>query len=541
MKDTAKEKLPTGKEIIARFVEVTGTPAAREKITNRVTTVSFKNESMGLDGKAVSKVGPGGKLVFLMDLGPMGKVIRWSDGKVAATFEPQSEPRMLEGDELLDALRTAQLFPELTPEAFFKTIETVGQETLEGQECYKVDTVAPGGEKRSWYYSKASGLLVRMISIKKRGPAEATTELVLSDWKEVDGVKLAHTQTQLTVVNGLSIETVIHTEKLEHNVKLNDADFAVPAELKEVVAASGMAVAQPAAVAAIKGVEPAEPKPTSPSPSPSPSSSPAAAAAPTAGEKLPTGKEVLAKFLDATGTAKAREAIKNRVFTGTFINEAMGLDGKVLSKVGGDGKMLLTVELGALGKVVRWFDGTMGAMQQPQAEAKMLTGEDLLDAQRDASLFWELTPDAFFKTIENKGIEKVEGQDCYKLETTTTGGGKRTWYYSKASGLLVKWAAVKQRGPMEVAIEMVLSDWKEFDGIKIACSQSQSMTIGTNILESVIRTETVQHNAKLNAADFAVPEELEEVVAAAKKAPTTAEGKPAAAATTTAKPKADDK
>lgn len=267
-KDKPKEKLPTGKEIIARFVEVTGTPEARAKIINRVTNVSFKNESMGLDGKAVAKVGPGGKLLFTLDVGPMGKVVRWSDGKIAATIEPGAEPRLLDGDELLDALRTGQLFPELTPESFFKSIETVGLETVEGKECYKVDTVAPGGEKRSWYYSKESGLLVRMLSVKKRGDAEAVMELELSDWKEVDGVKLAFTQTQVTAMGGMSFETVIRTEKLEHNAKLTDADFAVPAELKDVVAGAGKALAKPDAKEAPKPAAAAEDaeKPATPKP-----------------------------------------------------------------------------------------------------------------------------------------------------------------------------------------------------------------------------------------------------------------------------------
>ncbi len=35
---------------------------------------------------------------------------------------------------------------------------------------------------------------------------------------------------------------------------------------------------------------------------------------------------------------------------------------------------------------------------------------------RNASLFPESTPDAFFKAVEVAGVESIHGKDCYKVE-----------------------------------------------------------------------------------------------------------------------------
>ncbi len=272
---------------------------------------------------------------------------------------------------------------------------------------------------------------------------------------------------------------------------------------------------------------------------PQPAAKPVEAKPEAAAEKLPTGKEVLARALEAIGTAKAREAIKNRVSTGTLKIESQGVDGKFVYKVGEKGKMINDIDLGEMvGKVIRWANGKKAAELQPGgAGARLLTGDDLLDAQRSATLFPEATPDAFFKTIETKGVEKIDGKDCYKVETTTASGEKRSWFYAKETGLIVKWSSAKKRGPMEVTTDTFLSDWKEFDGVKVATSQKQVNNFGEMSLEILIHTDKVEHNTKLTDADFAVPEELREVVSGDAKTPAKDDAKPAPASEKTDKPK----
>lgn len=253
-------------------------------------------------------------------------------------------------------------------------------------------------------------------------------------------------------------------------------------------------------------------KPAVPAPPATPSLPAKPGEAQPAGEKLPTGKEVFAKALEATGTEKARKALKTRVTSGTIKIDSQGVEGKFDFKVGEDRKMINTVDLGDVGKVVRWTDGKKGAEAQPGGQARLLTGDDLLDALRNATLFPESTPDAFFKAVETKGVEKVDGKDCYKVETTSPSGEKRSWFYSKETGLLAKWSSVKKRGPMEVTTDTLVSDWKEFDGVKVAMKQKQVQSVGEMSFEIVIHADKLEHNVKLTDADLAAPAEIKEIL-----------------------------
>lgn len=266
-------------------------------------------------------------------------------------------------------------------------------------------------------------------------------------------------------------------------------------------------IAQPPAAPAKPAVPAPPATPTTPAAPAKPSE-----AQPATAEKLPTGKEVFAKALEGTGTEKARKALKTRVTSGTIKIESQGVEGKFDFKIGEDRKMINTVDLGDMGKVIRWTDGKKGAEMQPGGQARLITGDDLLDALRNATLFPESTPDAFFKTVETKGVEKVEGKDCYKVETTSASGEKRSWFYSKETGLLAKWSSVKKRGPMEVVTDTLVSDWKEFDGVKVAMNQKQVNSVGEMSFEIVIHVDKLEHNVKLTDADLAAPAELKEIL-----------------------------
>jgi hypothetical protein len=315
---------------------------------------------------------------------------------------------------------------------------------------------------------------------------------------------------------------------MEHCMSMNHSRSFLLALSSGLLAFAPGALAQTATPTAVQTAAPVKPVDAKPIVKPAeiqPATKPTDAK-PATGEKLPTGKEVLAKFLEATGTAKAREAIKNRVVTGTIKIEAQGVEGKFVNKLSGDGKLINTVDLAENGEMVRWTDGKTGGESQPGGQARVVSGEDLIDMKRNASLFPESTPDAFFKAVDVIGVEAIDGKDCYKVETTSLDGGKRLWYYSKDTGLLVKWSAEKKRGGMELKTETMVSDWKEIDGVKIPMTQTQANHFGEMRLEIVIHNDKVEHNVKLGDADFAMPEALKEALESDKKAPAKEDKKP---------------
>ena len=65
-------------------------------------------------------------------------------------------------------------------------------ENLEGKDAYVVEYVFPAGEKITNYFDKETGLKVQTVEVAKTPQGEISVPTKLQDYKEVGGVKLAH-------------------------------------------------------------------------------------------------------------------------------------------------------------------------------------------------------------------------------------------------------------------------------------------------------------------------------------------------------------
>ena len=223
----ADHHLPSAAEIFAKYTEATGGAAAYAKLKNQVTKATFSLPDMGMDGPMVNTVAPPNtrSTITFEGFGVFDSGV--TDG-VAWDVNPMEGSKILEGDEAAIAVATASLNPFLD---FKGEAKTVGEEKVGDEDCYKVDIVGVG----SAYFSKASGLLV-----KNESPDGDST---LSDWKEVDGIKIAH---KTVIAADMTFEIVINS--VEHTVELADDAFTLPAEIQalmpEEAASSGVTAEQ---------------------------------------------------------------------------------------------------------------------------------------------------------------------------------------------------------------------------------------------------------------------------------------------------------
>lgn len=70
--------------------------------------------------------------------------------------------------------------------------ELLGKEDVEGTECYKVKVTMASGKEETYFIDPASYLIVRAKSKRKVNGQEMEMITNLSDYKEVEGVKMAH-------------------------------------------------------------------------------------------------------------------------------------------------------------------------------------------------------------------------------------------------------------------------------------------------------------------------------------------------------------
>ena len=83
------------------------------------------------------------------------------------------------------------------------------------------------------YFEKESGLLVKQEVSQQGG----SVETMIGDYKEVDGIKIAHRTAQKTKIEGVqfAVEIVTTIDSVEHNVDIPASRFALPDDIKALL------------------------------------------------------------------------------------------------------------------------------------------------------------------------------------------------------------------------------------------------------------------------------------------------------------------
>jgi hypothetical protein len=219
--------LPKAEAVLDRYVEVTGGKAAYEKRKSEVTTATMEFVGMGIKGTMVSYSKPGSSY-SMMDLPGIGKMESGVTNGVSWEKSALQGPRVRSGQENEEFLRMTAFNGPLRWREMYSKVETVGEETVEGKDCVKLQLTPKTGAPTTAWYEKESGLLVKMQMTMKTQMGEVPVESFASDYREVAGVKMPHATTQKLA--GQTMKTVI--EKVEVNAEIPEEKFEMPAEVK---------------------------------------------------------------------------------------------------------------------------------------------------------------------------------------------------------------------------------------------------------------------------------------------------------------------
>jgi len=110
------------------------------------------------------------------------------------------------------------------------TVELVGKEAVEGTDTYKIKVTTKKGTVRHFYLDAEYFLEVKEESRRTVRGTEIETDTIYGDYKEVDGLMMAHSID--TGQKGAPQRQKITIQKVELNVDLDDARFKMP-EIKQ--------------------------------------------------------------------------------------------------------------------------------------------------------------------------------------------------------------------------------------------------------------------------------------------------------------------
>ncbi len=110
-------------------------------------------------------------------------------------------------------------------------VELIGKEETEGTAAYKIKVTKKDGDVEYYFLDAEYFIPIRVESSSEIQGRTVDIEVVLSDYKEVDGLMVAHSIEQRE--KGAPSGQVITIEQVELNVDIDDSTFTMPEKEEE--------------------------------------------------------------------------------------------------------------------------------------------------------------------------------------------------------------------------------------------------------------------------------------------------------------------
>lgn len=214
--------------VLARYYEAVGGVEAWESIRSmRVSGTMTMGRGMVVPFTRLLKRPDKIRMEFTMQ-GMTG--IRASDGRTAwmlMPFRGRSEPEVLGGNMARGLMREADIGgPLINYQQKGHTIELLGLVETDGTEAYKLEVTLKTGNVQFYFMDAEYFLPIKTLGRRSMRGNEVEVETVISDYKSVDGVMMAHSfQTAGMQGRGGQALTI---ETIELNVEIDDSAFAMP-------------------------------------------------------------------------------------------------------------------------------------------------------------------------------------------------------------------------------------------------------------------------------------------------------------------------
>jgi len=227
----AAADLPKGETLLDKYIEATGGKAAYARIHSDMTTGTMEFKAMGLKGKITTYAAEPDKKYSEVVLDGIGKMQEGSNGEVAWSLSAMQGPRVKDGDEKAETLLQAKFNSDLNWRDLYKTAETVGLETVEGKECYKVVLTPKAGNPSTRWYDKETNLLVKMSMTSKSAMGDIQADTAVSDYRKEGDVLAPHKM----IVKAGPMELVATVDSVQHNPEIAKDRFEIPGEVKALL------------------------------------------------------------------------------------------------------------------------------------------------------------------------------------------------------------------------------------------------------------------------------------------------------------------
>lgn len=214
----------TAEQILERSIEATGGRQAYGRLTSTVAKGTLEFVEQHLHGTMEFYAKAPNKRLVIMNLENIGQMRQGFDGEVAWIENPMAGLRRLEGAEAAQLRLEADFHRPLKWRQLYRRIELQGKDTVGGRAAYVVRLTPREGKPLTHYYDAETFLLVRQDLVQQSPEGEIAVQAVMSDYRDVGGVKAPHRIEQRMPMG----KVIIQFSRIENNVEIEDARFVMP-------------------------------------------------------------------------------------------------------------------------------------------------------------------------------------------------------------------------------------------------------------------------------------------------------------------------
>jgi len=220
----------TGDKVIARFIDAVGGRDAYLKLTSR-----YQHATVALMANLIVPVttyqARPNKIRSIMTSDQIGMIERGYDGTLFWEKGTMTGARLLEGQELIDAVREEAAFEKVTTwNDYFSKTEYIGTDSAAGAFCFKVRVYPKESPEQTWFFDQGSGLLLKMLMTMNTQMGAVPAEMLVGDYRVFDGVLTPYR----VATSAAGMEMVMVIDSIAHNIAIPDSVFVPPVDVLEL-------------------------------------------------------------------------------------------------------------------------------------------------------------------------------------------------------------------------------------------------------------------------------------------------------------------
>ncbi len=220
---TSNASIPAGltaEQVVEDYLNAIGGRAKINGIKDMQSTSSMQLQGMAFGIKTFQK----DRNKYAVEMTMNGQVMNKQlyDG-TQGIMSSMGQVENLEGESLNDLKEQAIFCKEATYKTAGYKFELKGIQEVNGSNAYVIDVERPDGKKTTEFYDAKTSLKVREISAGKGADGSPTVQTVdMTDYKEVNGVKLPH---GMTVSGAFPVPFKVTVSEIKLNAGVEEAVF----------------------------------------------------------------------------------------------------------------------------------------------------------------------------------------------------------------------------------------------------------------------------------------------------------------------------